>query len=185
MAVLEQFNAYVDERGVVYSPLIERGSDNIPKFVNVPSLEDLKGFSSKKKEDVVAMSKLLHQFGFPPPDQMVDQQKSFLAAFDITPDSPRYEQAMLDLKNGNSGRFLLAQSRRTQEQYQTMSSIRGNTEHEMVRLAESDEPCDRCDPLDGEQKKYSEFVAANELPGGSSCEGGNNCLCTMWPVKRK
>lgn len=183
MAVLDQFNEQLDERGVFSGPLIERGSDNVPVSAPVPTLADLRGFSSKNPEDINAMSQMLGRFGFPAPDEMTEQQQRYLAGFNIVPGSPNYEAQMERLRSDLSGRFLLAQARRTQEGYQTLKAINGNLDTEMIRLAEGDDPCDRCVPLDGLVQTYREFVQNNELPGGSSCEGGDNCLCSLWPLE--
>lgn len=183
MAVLKEFNELIDERGRFVGPLIERGSDEVPNIVDVPSVSDLKGFSSKNPDDVNAMSGLLHRFGFPAPDQMIEQQQKYLAGFGITPNSQNYEQQMSRLRGDLSGRFLLGISRRTQEQYQTLKAIDGNLSTEMIRIAEGDDPCDRCEPLDGTIDTYAGHVKNGTLPGGTSCEGGDNCLCVMFPLE--
>jgi len=150
--------------------------------VPMPTLADLKGFSSKNPDDVAEMSAMLQRFGFPSPDKMVEQQAQYLANFDIRPGDPRYKRQMELLATSQSGRVLMAQARRTQEQYQTLKAVEGDTTVLMIRLAEGDNPCELCEPLDGEIKTYREFVADNQLPGGSSCLGGDNCLCTLTPV---
>lgn len=185
MAVLAAFNESIDVQGRLFAPLIERGADPnaIPRIVPLPTTEALQGFSSTNPEDVAEMSKLLGRYGFPPADQMAELQSRHLAAFDIVPGHPRYAGALEKLRGDQSGRALLSQSRRTQEQYQTLKAIEGDVNQTMIRLAEGDNPCDLCEPLDGTEKKYKEFVADNELPGGSSCEGGDNCLCTLTPVE--
>ena len=182
MAVLAEFNERVDERGRVFSPLIERGSTNVPRQVPLPNLEDLKGFNTKDPRDIEQMSNLLGRYGFPAPDEMIEQQAQYLQGFSISPGDPRYAVEMERLRTTQSGKVLLAQSRRTQEQYTTLKAIDGDTNQECIRLAEGDEPCETCDPLDGVIKIYKEFVAADELPGGSSCQGRDFCLCSLFPV---
>jgi len=182
--LLSQFGESVDDKGRFYSPLIERGKDNIPRVVNMPNIDDLQGFDTKDPNQVAAMSRMLGRFGFPPPDEMVERQAAYLAGFNIYPDNENYQLEMDRLATSQSGKVLLQTARRTMEQYQTLSSIDGDTEHLMMRIEEGGDepPCDRCESVDGTTMKYSEFVAADLLPGGSSCEGGDYCHGILMPV---
>jgi hypothetical protein len=185
---LSEFNERIDSQGRFFGPLIERNAEGGIVSVPVPSADDLRGFNTKDPAHVEQMSRLLGRFGFPAPDKMIAQQEKYLADFDVIPTlpdgspNPRYAQAMERLRTDQSGRVLLAQSRRTQQEYQLLKSVDGNLDHEVIRIAEGDEPCDRCEPLDGTTGTVAELAATGELPGGSSCEGGDNCLCQVYPM---
>ena len=188
MAVLEKFGEFTEENGKFFSPALERGADpnnQTPFINNFPTPGDLRGFNTKRPEDVDKMSRLLGKYGFPPPDEMVEQQQEFLARFNITPDSPQYAAEMERLGSSQSGKVLLSTSRRTQEQYQSLSSVDGNVNTNMVRMEEGGEnpPCSLCEPLDGLEMTLAEFYSTGQGPGGSTCEGGDFCLGILVPFE--
>jgi hypothetical protein len=163
---------YVDEDGRAFSPFIERGSDNVPKRVGMPDLDDLRSIGTLSDEDITAMNYTLERYGFVnTPDKVLIEQTKYMELWGLDGDASRYAETM-------KGKVLLGQTRRISEKYETLVLIDGDTSTQMIYGNEGDDPCDGCLPLGGETGTYAEFVAEDMLPG-SRCFGGNLCQCVL------
>lgn len=164
-----------DDRGRLFSPYIERGSDNIPRSVNIPSAADMRGMSTAELSNVAS------RFGYVQGlENDMAIHAGFLQRFNIQPGDPRWDAEMGNLKD-NIGRSLLGHTRRLAQRHEQITAIGGNMNQRVIYINESEEPCDECEPLGGQEGTYAEFVAEGKLPG-DRCLGGNNCLCTIMAV---
>ncbi len=164
-----------DDRGRMFSPFIERGSDNVPRAVNVPTAAQLKGMSTGQ------LTSVANRFGY---SNTIDEQMrihgGFLNRFGIMQGDPRWDAEMSNLQ-GNIKRSLVGHTRQLAQRHETLSAIDGKTNTEMIYINESAEPCEECEPLGGTEGTYAWFVESGNLPG-DRCLGGANCLCTLSAV---
>ena len=162
--------------GRFYSPYIERGSDNIPRSVPVPTAEEVRQMSTSERWEVA------QRYGWlPPAESEMDMQRQYLARWDIRKGDPRYETEMERLAGAEKKQHLLAATRRAMERHETLVALDGQLDKDTVYINEGDEPCEECEPLDGDIMPYSERVANGLLPG-DRCLGGNNCLRVLMVV---
>jgi len=163
--------------GRFYSPYIERGNDNVPRSVPMPSAADLRGM------DTDARYEALSRLGYiKPAEQEMDMQRRYLERFNITKDDPRFDEEMKRLGGAERKQHLLAASRRAMERQETMVALDGDTSKDTIYLNEGDDPCEECEPLDGEIMPYAERVAEGKMPG-DRCLGGDLCLCVLMVVE--
>ena len=168
-------NSY-DAAGRLFSPFIERGSDNIPMAVNIPTTEQMRGMS------VAELTNVSSRFGYVDNiENRMQVHSGFLARFNILPGDPRYAAEMENL-SGNTGRSLLGHTRRLAQRHEALTAIDGKLTTNMIRIAESDDPCDECAALSGIEGTYQELVADGNMPG-DRCLGGGNCLCTVMEIR--
>lgn len=160
-------STYWDVSGSFYSPALERGGDNVPALVELPSKADMLSLSTSELYSVGT------RYGYIAPAEMRIQH---LEGFNLRPGDPRYERAMERLK-ANMRPAILGNARRMATRHETLRSVNGNTKQRMIYLNESAEPCEECEPLGGTEKTYAEFVTDGDLPG-DRCLGVNYCLCT-------
>ena len=165
-----------DDAGRLFSPFIERGADEIPRAVNVPTNAALRGMTTDELAGVANRFGYLDTY-----EARVQIHSGFLARYNIHPGDPRWEDEMGRLED-NIGRSLLGHTRRLATRHETLTAIGGDTETMMIRIAESDEPCDECEPLAGIEDTYAGFVSSGTMPG-DRCLGGGNCLCTLMEIR--
>ena len=176
---LEDFGRYFDERGVLFSPLLERGSNNIPNVVPILSAGDLR---SLRSANVNEHMQLLGQYGFiNTPEKLVEMNSSFLSRYNIMPGDPRYQAELQRLLDSGSGRVLLEQAQRVSERFETISSLNGDMTQNCMYLAEGDGPCAECEELNGIEGSYAELLRTDRIPG-ARCLGGDACRCAIVPI---
>lgn len=164
---------YVDERGRLFSPLIERGSDQVPRSVPMPSPAEMRGMSKSE------LSAIMTRFGWVPTwANEKEVHAKWLERWGITTDDPRYEREMERLLQSETATSMLGETRRLAESYETLAAIDGNVNTETIYINEGEDPCEECVPLAGEIMTYAERVATKSLPG-DRCLGGSNCLCAI------
>jgi uncharacterized protein with GYD domain len=151
-----------------------------PTFIKPLTTDQLGAMDTKSAVGIAQMNEYLNVVGLSDPVLMRHAQRKYLERFQIEPGDPRYDVEMERLAE-NSSRFVLAEARRIAERQQTLRDIGGNLNQNVVRIAEGDDPCDECLPLNGEEGPYIDFVVHNKRPG-DRCLGGNNCLCIMVAV---
>ena len=164
--------------GAINSPVIERGSDNIPRSVPLPSKAQMKSLSLGQMYD------LSSSYGYiDTPENRVQAADAYLRGFGYDPsDKARWNRAMARLRE-NMRPAMLGTSRRMATRHETLRAVDGNLSQEMIYINEADEPCEECDPLGGMIKTYAEFIDDGDLPS-DRCLGGSNCLCTLMRVGR-
>ncbi|MCP4640650.1 MAG: hypothetical protein GY851_09465 [bacterium] len=162
--------------GKFYSPYIERGSDHVPTSVPVPTAADLRAMPTAERYD------LMSRYGWiKPADQEIEIRRSYLQRWDIVKGDDRYDDEMARLASAESKQHLLAASRRQMERHETLVAVDGKLDSDTVYLNEGSEPCEECQPLDGEIMSYAERVSEGKLPG-DRCLGADNCLCVLMVV---
>jgi len=95
--------------GRYYSPLIERGSDNVPRSVSVPTAAELRGMSTAERYATMT------RYGWiDPADKEIELQRAYLSRFDITPasDPEKFRREMRRLAEAESKPHLLGAARR-------------------------------------------------------------------------
>ncbi len=180
---LSQFNDFVDESGRQFGPLIHRTGAGAIQSVDLPTTQQLQGFSSTNPADVAQMDRLLSAMGKDTVRHQMDGLQQHLGGFNILPGDARFDVQMDRLKNGLGGPQLLAQSRRTSEQYETAVAINGNFNQQVMRVAEGPDPCELCLDETGEEGTVRQLSERGLLPGGSSCLGSDFCLCVLVPIE--
>ena len=154
----------------------------LPVWVKYPTVEELQSIVPTDPEGMKLLHRMEAAIGFQDPVRLADAQTKYLERFNITPGNPLYKQQLADLSNTvNSNKVLVATVRRNTERAQTADMIRatgGNPQ--LIRIAEGEDPCESCLPLDGETGTYEYFVSENIRPG-DQCRGGDNCLCILVP----
>jgi hypothetical protein len=109
-------------------------------------------------------------------------QEQYLGRFNITPDNPRYKDALAQLSSeSNSKRVTVAHARRTAQSVETNMALGGSVNKTCIYVNDGPDPCDNCLALNGEEKTYAQFANDGELPG-DRCLGGDNCLCLLVPI---
>ncbi len=177
---LESYGDYIDPRGRQLSPLLQRGADGLPTRVDVPTVDELRGFDTRDPGQQARMYGMLNRFQRGSILQRKDATKQYLERFNILDTDPRFQDEYNRLLDSvSSNRVLLAQSRRTAERYQTLGSIDGKLNQQVIYLQEGPEPCDECIVIDFEGP-YSEAVSQGYLPG-DRCLGGDFCMCVLVP----
>jgi hypothetical protein len=179
---LGQFLDFVSQDGRQFGPFIQREGGTIER-ANVPSQAALRNMSSKDPEDMAQIQQLLRRFDRDSNRVRLDAQKRFLSGFGITSDDPRYRAEMQRLGKAQGGRALLAEARRTSEKYETAIAAQGDPNQMFIRVAEGPAPCELCEDSTGTEGTYRELAAQGLLPGGSSCLGGDLCLCSLVPIE--
>jgi hypothetical protein len=179
---LGQFLDFISQDGRQFGPFIQREGDDITA-VNVPNTVALRDLKGDNPEDIAQIQALLRRFDRDNNRTRIDAQKKFLAGFGITSGDPRYRGEMLRLGKAQGGRALLAEARRTSEKYETAIAAQGNPNQQFMRVAEGPDPCELCEEETGEEGTYRELAAQGLLPGGSSCLGGDLCLCVLVPIE--
>ena len=185
MALDLDLGQFQDEivNGKQYGPFIQRAGGAI-KSVDVPRIEDLRGFQNPTPEQTKELHALLRRFGRDDARTLLERQATQLQRFGFVSGTARFEVEMQRLAESESKGALLAEARRTSEQYETAVAIAGNLNQEMIRIAEGPEPCELCIQETGITGTYAQLTADGLLPGGSSCLGGDFCLCAVMPVDR-
>lgn len=161
-----------DVTGAVSSPFIERGANNVPTSLPMPTAAQMKSMSTGD------LYGLCHRYGYvDTPENQMQMAGKWLEKFPATTGDPeRYKRAMERLKK-DMRPAVLGSSRRLAERHGTLRAIDGDTQTPMMYINESSEPCEECDPLGGTEGTYAEFASNGMLPG-DRCLGGSNCLCT-------
>ena len=165
--------------GRYYSPYIERGADNIPRKVPVPTAAEIRGMSTAERWRV------MNRYGWAPTvENEMDAQRRFLERFNITEadDPERFAREMDRLEGAQKKQHLLATSRRSMERHETLVALDGDMTKDTTYINEGDDPCEECEPLDGDIMPYAERVSAGLMPG-DRCLGGDLCLCVLMVVE--
>jgi hypothetical protein len=161
------------------SPGIERGVDGRPRAVRLPSLAALAGLPPE------VLLLLAQQYGITLPWSVVHAQSLGRAAEMATlPASIQAAGRIIDRHAATNARSALGLARNAQRRYQQAAALDGAGENaQFIRISEGDEHvCDPCADLAGEigTLEYHEEIG---FPGAASCDGRDNCRCTLTPVE--
>jgi hypothetical protein len=179
---LSQFGDEILE-GRQFGPFIHRTGEGAIRSTDVPRISELQGFSSTDPNDVADMHGLLREFGRDDARTLLERQASQLERFGFVSGTPRFDAEMQRLVDTGSNTALLAEARRTSERYESLVAIDGNPNQEVIRVAEGPDPCELCEAETGTEGTYAELAQQGLLPGGSSCLGGDLCLCVVVPIE--
>ena len=165
-------------------PNVKLDDNGIPVFIQPLSQKDLAGFSATNPAHVAIMDQLLVSRGLGDARYMRKATTKYLERFNILSDDARYEAEMDRLIETAAGnRVVLGEARRIAEREQTIAAARGNMLQNFVRVAEGDDPCAECEPLNGEEGTLPQLAADNMMPG-DRCLGGNLCQCVLIAIDR-
>ena len=163
-------------------PRVELDDQGKPVFIETVSADELRRI---KPTDVDALADLYNYLDVYSLDNLNERRKfeeQYLARFNLTPDNPRYADALAQLASeSNSQRVMVAQARRAAQVTETNTMLGGETAKKCVYINDGPDPCDNCLALNGLEKTYAEFANDGELPG-DRCLGGDNCLCILVPI---
>ncbi len=158
--------------------------NGVPVFIKPLTTDDLSGFDPNNKLDIAKLNDILASRGLGDPRQLRGAAAEFLQRHNIQPGDPQWDIEMERLTNGAaSRRVALGEARRAAEREQAIRAARGNMNQNFVRVAEGDDPCEECEPLNGEEGTLEELGKDNMLPG-DRCLGGNACLCVLIAVDK-
>lgn len=171
--------SFIDSKGRINSPVIER-EGGIPTGVQLPTA------ASMVNMDDAELHALLQRYGVAKPwQEMSDDAAQYVARMQsrTTPAMTEEEvnEEVARITTPISQRGLRGLARRTQERWTTMEALDavGDMSHELIRISEGDDAvCDSCLALAGSIGTIFEHEAIG-LPGSQSCDGGDDCRCTL------
>ncbi|MCP4674259.1 MAG: hypothetical protein GY854_01830 [Deltaproteobacteria bacterium] len=166
---------YFDDRGRIHTPWIERGNDNVPKSINVPSADLINKMSTGQK------SRLLGKMGYADSWDL-ELAKQRWGGFGIDSKDPQFQHTMGALQKQEGARAL-GNVRRMAERHETMTAAQGDMNTVMIYMTENPDACDACVALEGTEKTYREFVEDGDQPA-DRCYGEDRCMCSLMPVSK-
>ena len=164
-------------------PRVELDSRGFPIFIEAPDADFVRLLKPTNPTDMAVIHNMLAVYGLENPTSIANAQLSYLARFNVTPDSPNFKTALEQLSTeANANRVLTAQARRISQSVETITAVNGNINQKFVYINDGDDPCDNCLELNGEEGTYAELANQGKLPA-DRCLGGDNCLCILVPIE--
>ena len=171
---------YLDERGRVIAPSIDRPGDMTPIGVKLPDIAALKDLTP---DELLEVSQ---RYGvYAPWRDLWTANAAYVERFSkIPPGSPEFLAEVQRITDPTeSKRAALGLARGAQRNYNQILATDGDETQLMVRVGEGDDAmCDGCVELMGTEGTYAEHDAVG-LPGSQQC--GQNCRCVLIPVDNK
>jgi hypothetical protein len=168
---------WIDERGRLNAPGIERSSELTPIITQLPSLAALKGLTP---DELLEVSQ---RYGvYPGWQDLWTRNAAYVEQYSrIPPGSPEFWNEVQRITDpAESNRAALGLARAGAREYNQLLATDGNPAQIMVRVGEGDDAmCDGCIDLMGAEGTYDEHDAMG-LPGSQEC--GQNCRCVLIPV---
>jgi hypothetical protein len=168
---------YLDERGRIIAPGIERPGDMTPISVKLPDIAALRDLSPA---DLLEVSQ---RYGVVAPwRDLFAQNAAYVEQFSKLPpgtDAFWAEVNRITLPE-ESKRAALGLARASQRNYNQLLATNGDEAQLLVRVGEGDDAmCEGCQGLEGAEGTYAEHEAIG-LPGSQEC--GQGCRCQLMPV---
>jgi hypothetical protein len=168
---------YVDERGRIVAPGIERPGDMTPVGVKLPSIDALKDLTPAELLEVS------QRYGvYAPWRELWTQNAAYVEQFSrIPPGSVDFWGEVSRITDERMGkRAALGLARSAQRNYNQLLATDGDETQILVRVGEGDDAmCDGCRAAEGIEGTLAEHDAVG-LPGSQEC--GHNCRCVLLPV---
>lgn len=169
---------YLDERGRIVAPGIDRPDDRTPIGVKLPSIDALRDLTP---DELLEVSQ---RYGvYAPWKDLFGQNARYVAQFSTIPlgDADRFWQEVRRITDPEqSKRAALGLARAGQRNYNQLLATDGDENQILVRVGEGDDAmCDGCMEAEGAEGTYAEHDAIG-LPGSQQC--GQNCRCVLVPV---
>jgi hypothetical protein len=168
---------YLDERGRIIAPGIDRPNDMTPVAVKLPSIASL---SSLTDSELLAVAQ---RYGvYAPWRDMFAANAKYVEQFSKIPvGSDRFWQEVNRITlPEESSRAALGLARGAQRNYNQLLATDGDESRVLARVGEGDDAmCDGCIEREGAEGTMAEHEAIG-LPGTQEC--GGNCRCVLIPV---
>ena len=168
---------FIDERGRIVAPGIERPGDMTPVSVKLPSIDALKGLTP---DELLEVSQ---RYGvYAPWRDLWAQNADYVAQFSKIPVGTLdyWKEVSRITEPAESSRAALGLARAGQRNYNQLLATSGEEAQLLVRVGEGDASmCEGCEALEGIEGTIAEHEAAG-LPGSQEC--GQNCRCVLLPV---
>lgn len=169
---------YLDERGKIIAPTVDRPSDLYPVTVRLPSIADLSSLSDAELYGVA------QRFGiFAPWRERFQHNTKYIEQIGKIPEnSVDFWNRIRDITGGmGSQTTALGIARGAVRSYNQLIATDGREDQVLVRVGEGDENmCEGCMAIEGAEGTYGEHDAIG-LPGSQDC--GQNCRCMLIPVE--
>jgi hypothetical protein len=170
-------------REVPFDEVIRLDADGRLTSVRPMTVDELSKFDRSDPRDVAFISKLYEAYTGKTGIEERRAAAKWLERFNITTRDARYEREFERLiEQGASARSVLAEERRAAERAELVQSSGGDLDMNAVYVNEGPDPCEECQPLNGEMMTIREFDDAGMMPG-DRCLGGDNCRCILIPIR--
>lgn len=171
---------YVDERGRIVAPSIERPGDMTPVSVKLPSIDALKDLTPAELLEVS------QRYGVSEPWRALFRaNEKYVAEFSrLTPGTADFAAEVARITEPmQSERAALGLARASMRNYNQLLATDGDETQILVRVGEGDDAmCEGCRALEGVEGTHAEHDAVG-LPGSQEC--GQNCRCVLLPVETR
>lgn len=157
------------------SPMLDWSSGSAPERFYLPSISELRSLG------IDELAVILERFGI---NGGWPALKASAAGYVqrmsmIPPGSPAFIDEINRLTETVSKRGSLGMSRTAYRDLQLFEALDGDTNVEMIWIAEQDDStCNRCAARGGDIDTFKSH-AAKGLPGPAVCEGGSYCRCQL------
>jgi hypothetical protein len=163
-------------------PTVVIDADGNPVFIDTLPAEVLR-LIKPTDDDIDLVYQYKSVYNLDDPNKLRRAQEQYLSRFNLTPDNPRYADALAQLATeSNSRRVAVAQARRNAQRVELIQQTGGDFSGLGVYVND-DDPCEPCEALGGLIQPITEFEANNQEPG-DVCLGGDNCRCQIIAIQR-
>lgn len=169
---------YLDERGRIIAPSIERPDNMTPVTVKLPSIAELKDLTDAQLLEVSQRYGIYQGW-----NDVFRGNANLLSQFSaIPPGSDEFWARVEGMTEKMSGfKTAKALARYGMRNYNQLVATDGNPDQILVRVGEGDEAmCDECRAMESAEGTYGEHAAIG-LPGEQECNG--HCRCMLLPVE--